>query len=84
MAYKTGQWGIQAKERSSKRNSYFKEYQRKRVSRSSPITLESKTRVQRLYRFYRELFFKEFGNKCCRCGFSDKRALQIDHINGGE
>ena len=23
------------------------------------------------------------GNKCKRCGFSDKRALQIDHINGG-
>ena len=21
--------------------------------------------------------------KCCKCGFSDKRALQIDHINGG-
>ena len=23
------------------------------------------------------------GNKCVRCGFSDPRALQIDHINGG-
>lgn len=23
------------------------------------------------------------GGKCVRCGFSDKRALQIDHINGG-
>ncbi len=23
------------------------------------------------------------GNICCKCGFSDKRALQIDHINGG-
>lgn len=23
------------------------------------------------------------GGKCKRCGFSDKRALQIDHINGG-
>ena len=22
------------------------------------------------------------GNKCVRCGFSDRRALQIDHING--
>jgi hypothetical protein len=26
---------------------------------------------------------KKLGNKCVRCGFSDKRALQIDHINGG-
>jgi hypothetical protein len=23
------------------------------------------------------------GGKCIRCGFSDSRALQIDHINGG-
>ena len=23
------------------------------------------------------------GNVCIRCGFSDKRALQFDHINGG-
>lgn len=23
------------------------------------------------------------GGKCMKCGFSDKRALQIDHINGG-
>ena len=23
------------------------------------------------------------GNSCVRCGFSDSRALQIDHINGG-
>ena len=23
------------------------------------------------------------GNKCVKCGFSDWRALQIDHINGG-
>lgn len=23
------------------------------------------------------------GNTCKRCGFSDERALQIDHINGG-
>lgn len=25
----------------------------------------------------------KLGNKCTRCGFSDIRALQIDHINGG-
>lgn len=24
-----------------------------------------------------------FGGKCVHCGFSDMRALQIDHINGG-
>lgn len=28
--------------------------------------------------------FALFGGKCVRCGFSDWRALQIDHIHGGE
>ena len=23
------------------------------------------------------------GNKCVKCGFSDERALQIDHVHGG-
>jgi hypothetical protein len=26
---------------------------------------------------------KLLGNRCVRCSFSDERALQIDHINGG-
>ena len=26
--------------------------------------------------------FEILGNKCVRCGFSDSRALQIDHVNG--
>lgn len=24
-----------------------------------------------------------YGGKCARCGFTDSRALQLDHINGG-
>ncbi len=27
--------------------------------------------------------FDKLGHKCTRCGFDDKRALCIDHINGG-
>jgi len=27
--------------------------------------------------------YELLGNKCVHCGFSDIRALQIDHINGG-
>ena len=30
----------------------------------------------------REEILDFFGRKCVRCGFSDSRALQIDHING--
>ncbi len=32
---------------------------------------------------WREKVFDLLGAKCVRCGFSDKRALQIDHIHGG-
>lgn len=33
--------------------------------------------------YYRQKVFEFLGGKCIRCGFSDARALQIDHINGG-
>jgi len=31
----------------------------------------------------RKKVIEALGNKCIKCGFSDYRALQIDHINGG-
>lgn len=31
----------------------------------------------------KSLVFDKLGCVCCHCGFSDKRALQIDHVNGG-
>lgn len=31
----------------------------------------------------RNAVLEALGGKCVICGFSDKRALQIDHINGG-
>lgn len=30
----------------------------------------------------REQLFEVLGEECARCGFSDKRALQVDHIDG--
>jgi succinate dehydrogenase/fumarate reductase flavoprotein subunit len=34
----------------------------------------------------RERVFRVYGDKCVRCGFNDKRALQLDHVldNGAE
>jgi len=32
--------------------------------------------------YYRKLIIQLLGGKCVKCGFSDWRALQIDHING--
>jgi hypothetical protein len=30
----------------------------------------------------RDFIFNFLGDKCVHCGFSDRRALQMDHING--
>ena len=37
---------------------------------------------ERYYRL-RLMVLDALGGRCCKCGFSDFRALQIDHINGG-
>lgn len=39
--------------------------------------------VRNLMKKLRMMVFEKFGKKCCRCGFDDIRALQIDHVNGG-
>lgn len=38
---------------------------------------------RRLRQRYRLAVLNKLGDKCVWCGFNDKRALQIDHINGG-
>jgi len=30
----------------------------------------------------RRMCLRKLGDKCCRCGYRDLRALQFDHING--
>lgn len=32
---------------------------------------------------FKQLIVKNYGGKCVRCNFTDWRALQVDHINGG-
>lgn len=32
---------------------------------------------------YRSNLLKAYGGECLKCGYSDPRALQIDHITGG-
>lgn len=32
---------------------------------------------------WRNAVLEVLGNKCKMCGFTDKRALQIDHVHGG-
>ena len=50
----------------------------------TPNGKQYKRDYQRQYlRELRLEVIKALGGKCVRCGFSDSRALQIDHINGG-
>jgi hypothetical protein len=45
---------------------------------------DEENKWQRDYRLkLRMTVFSLMGNKCARCGFSDNRALQVDHVNGG-
>ena len=37
---------------------------------------------RKLYARWREAVFAVLGNACVRCGFEDRRALQIDHVYG--
>ena len=57
------------------RISYYKSFREKNKVRikEQKIKYESKSRME---------IFILLGEKCVLCGFSDKRALQIDHING--
>jgi len=45
--------------------------------------IKYRERILRTERQYRVKALEILGNKCVRCGFSDLRALQVDHVNGG-
>lgn len=51
-----------------------------RINRSPSMTYEAK---KKKYQEKRNEIFNLLGAYCKKCGFDDKRALQIDHINGG-
>jgi hypothetical protein len=45
-------------------------------------TIGYTTRNKLIRKELKDKVFLLLGNKCCKCGFSDSRALQIDHIYG--
>jgi len=53
---------------------YQKRYRKTEMGRATRI---------RYRRRQRQRVIAALGGKCAKCGFSDWRALQIDHINGG-
>jgi len=42
-----------------------------------------KVRQKKQIETLKEQIYDKLGHVCFKCGFSDKRALQIDHVNGG-
>ena len=46
---------------------------------------QNKIRIDRrsAWRKLKREVYEKLGNKCKTCGFTDQRALQVDHINGG-
>lgn len=67
--------------------SYYFRRRHNKISWNYECNKCSVIKIRRKHRLKREQMkaelFKKLGNKCKRCGFSDTRALQIDHINGG-
>jgi predicted Zn-ribbon and HTH transcriptional regulator len=70
---------------------YNREYQRRYREANKAKLAERKRRyywanlekMRSLYRKERDKVLHLLGARCNRCGFSDVRALQVDHINGG-
>ena len=64
---------------------FYKDIEKRRIyerdySRTHRKEKEILRRIR--YRKVKEEIFKLLGSKCCKCGFSDVRILQIDHVNG--
>ncbi len=59
---------------------YNENFERIRERNRTPSALE---RLKKWNASKRRSALEHLGGSCCRCGFSDERALQIDHIHGG-
>lgn len=78
-----------AKRRAHRRNYYNKNKEKAvasayeyRNSHKEEFKRYSRKSMRKLYEKRKDMVFELLGSSCSRCGFSDKRALQIDHING--
>ena len=61
-----------------KRQDYFKRYELKNKEKRSAYRSNYYFSRNKLLR---DMVLDKLGKVCCRCGFSDIRALQIDHIH---
>lgn len=80
------EWRLKNPERiaqwKSRNINYFRDRERRLAEDPVYRLCRAETRSKR-YRALRNEVILHLGRICQRCGFSDPRALQIDHINGG-
>ena len=58
--------------------------QQMKVYNAIPEIRDRRIKTSKAFRVgVRSKIYDILGDKCIKCGFSDKRALQFDHINGG-
>ncbi len=69
-------WEKLIRNKTTKRKKWQKEYRKNNMERI-------RENNDRYNHNIRNEVVSVLGGKCKRCGFSDNRALQIDHINGG-
>ena len=69
-----------AREESARWRAKYPDKAAARAERRKPARREQ---GKRLYKQRRDEILEFFGDKCVRCAFRDKRALQLDHIHGG-
>lgn len=83
-----GKVGVQPSTRKGKRLPPLPDEVKKKISQSISKdkhwnwkggSMNFQTHLQ----MYRANVLEILGLKCCKCGFEDIRALQIDHVNGG-
>lgn len=65
------------------KESYPIDFKRLHIIKKTAKTHRAKKRAHLTAAQTRELVLIHLGNKCRRCGITDRRVLQIDHVNGG-
>lgn len=74
-------------EENKKRKQYDLEHREERREYYRKWRLKNPEKTSKLHHIHNLKIRKEIiellGGECVRCGFSDWRALQVDHINGG-
>ena len=62
------------------KNEKYRKYQKEYAKKNSD---KKAAHSRKYFRALRKAILELMGGKCIRCNFSDERALQIDHVNGG-